>query len=117
MIAVHAPTCTYTLLMAIDENEDRAVAAARAAASLPDDEEELTLLYCVTDNPGDDSETRVHPVREASVFFEERGIHHGIAEISGAPQRNSSTRRTRGRLLSSRRPAADRPPVRYSSEA
>lgn len=77
----------YRILLAVDESETRAQAAARAIADLPGDADEkrVTILHSFTENPRGGSAVRVESVRAAGDLFDEAGIDYEIDETSGDP--------------------------------
>lgn len=77
----------YRILLAVDENERRAAACARAVADLPGggDEKRVTILHSFTDNPRGASASQVEAVRIARDHLDERGIAYEIDESSGDP--------------------------------
>jgi nucleotide-binding universal stress UspA family protein len=77
----------YRILLAVDENEARAEACARAVADLPGegDEKHVTILHSFTDNPQGASATRVEAVRVARDLLSDAGIDNDIEESSGDP--------------------------------
>lgn len=77
----------YHVVIGVDDNEQRAVACARAAADLPGDasEKRVTIIHSFTDNPSGASATQLGSVREATSFLEERGVDVQVTESSGDP--------------------------------
>ncbi|WP_435179476.1 universal stress protein [Halorussus sp. AFM4] len=77
----------YHVVIAVDEETDRARRQARAVADLPRsaDEVRATLLHVFTENPGGASATQVGAVRRAEELLEEAGVEVDIAERSGEP--------------------------------
>jgi nucleotide-binding universal stress UspA family protein len=77
----------YHVVIGVDDNEDRAISCARAAASLPGDasEKRVTIIHSFTDNPSGASATQLGSVREATELLEEHGIEVRVTESSGDP--------------------------------
>jgi nucleotide-binding universal stress UspA family protein len=77
----------YHVVIGVDDNEERAIACARAAADLPGDASEMrvTVIHSFTDNPSGASASQLASVRDATDFLEERGIEVTVAESSGDP--------------------------------
>jgi nucleotide-binding universal stress UspA family protein len=77
----------YHVVIGVDDNEDRAISCARAAASLPGDasEKHVTIIHSFTDNPSGASATQLGSVREATELLEEHGIEVRVTESSGDP--------------------------------
>lgn len=78
----------YEVLLAIDEDEKRALAQARAVTDLPADPEEIhaTLFHVFTgDNPGGASVNQVGSVRRAREHLEDAGVAVTLNESSGDP--------------------------------
>lgn len=77
----------YHVVIAVDEETDRARRQASAVADLPSaaDEVRATLLHVFTENPGGASATQVGSVRRAEELLENEGIEVDIAERSGDP--------------------------------
>ncbi|WP_137283206.1 universal stress protein [Halorussus salinisoli] len=77
----------YHVVIAVDEESERARRQARAVADLPRsaDEVRATLLHVFTDNPGGASATQVGSVRRAEEILENAGVEVDIAERSGEP--------------------------------
>ncbi|MFC4449726.1 universal stress protein [Halorussus aquaticus] len=77
----------YHVVIAVDEESDRARRQARAVADLPSaaDEVRATLLHVFTENPGGASATQVGSVRRAEEILDEAGVEVEIAERSGEP--------------------------------
>ena len=77
----------YHAVIGVDDNEERAVACARAVADLPGDESDtrVTIIHSFTDNPSGASAAQIGSVREATAFLEERGIEVDVTESSGDP--------------------------------
>lgn len=77
----------YRVLLAVDDNESRALAQAKYASSLPAsaDEVEAIILYVFTDNAEGDvprSVTRVRSVKRAREHLETEGVETKILEDS-----------------------------------
>ncbi|WP_135851431.1 universal stress protein [Halorussus salinus] len=77
----------YHVVIAVDEETDRARRQASAVADLPKAAEEVhvTLLHVFTENPGGASATQVGSVRRAEELLENEGIEVEVAERSGDP--------------------------------
>jgi nucleotide-binding universal stress UspA family protein len=77
----------YQIVMAVDQNEERAVAEADAVLDLPRDPSDVhvTVLHDFTNNPSGASVTQVASVRRARDRLEEGGIEVDLAESSGDP--------------------------------
>ncbi|NEU56655.1 universal stress protein [Halorussus sp. MSC15.2] len=77
----------YHVVIAVDEESDRARRQARAVADLPSaaDEVRATLLHVFTENPGGASATQVGSVRRAEEMLDEAGVEVEVAERSGEP--------------------------------
>ncbi|UPV73523.1 universal stress protein [Halorussus limi] len=77
----------YHVVIAVDEETDRARRQATAVADLPNSAEEVraTLLHIFTENPGGASATQVGSVRRAEELLENEGIEVAISERSGDP--------------------------------
>jgi nucleotide-binding universal stress UspA family protein len=77
----------YHVVIGVDDNEERAVACARAVADLPGAESgaRVTVIHSFTDNPSGASAAQIGSVREATEFLEERGIDVDVTESSGDP--------------------------------
>lgn len=77
----------YHVVIAIDEESERARKQARAVADLPQSAEEVraTLLHVFTENPGGASATQVGSVRRAEELLENEAVEVQIAERSGEP--------------------------------
>jgi nucleotide-binding universal stress UspA family protein len=77
----------YDVVIGVDDNEQRAVACARAAANLPGDADEkrVTIIHSFIDNPSGASATQIGSVREATDLLEEHGIEVRVTESSGDP--------------------------------
>ena len=77
----------YHVVIGVDDNEERAMACARAAASLPGDasEKRVTVIHSFTDNPSGASASQLASVRDVTDFLEERGIEVEVTESSGDP--------------------------------
>ncbi|MFC6988221.1 universal stress protein [Haloplanus sp. GCM10025708] len=77
----------YTVLIGVDDDEERARSCAQAVADLPGDaaEKSVTVIHSFTNNPSGASATQVRSVREVSEFFDEQGIEYEVAESSGDP--------------------------------
>ncbi|WP_276300772.1 universal stress protein [Halorussus lipolyticus] len=77
----------YHVVIAVDEESDRAQRQARAVADLPRsaDEVRATLLHVFTENPDGASATQVGSVRRAEEVLENAGVETEISERSGEP--------------------------------
>ncbi|WP_251344047.1 universal stress protein [Haloplanus halophilus] len=77
----------YHVVIGVDDNEERALACARAVADLPGAETgaRVTIIHSFTDNPSGASASQIGSVREATEFLEERGIEVSVTESSGDP--------------------------------
>lgn len=77
----------YRILLAVDENEDRAKACARAVTNLPGegDEKQVRILHSFTENPAGASAVQVESVRVARDHLDEHDIDYEIDESSGDP--------------------------------
>ncbi|WP_255169628.1 universal stress protein [Natrononativus amylolyticus] len=77
----------YTVIVAADTDERRAVAQAEAVASLPgaDDEVRVVLLHVFESNPEGASVTQVRAVRRAADALDEAGVDYTLRESSGDP--------------------------------
>ncbi|WP_135826698.1 universal stress protein [Halorussus ruber] len=77
----------YHVVIAVDEESDRAQRQARAVADLPQsaDEVRATLLHVFTENPDGASATQIRSVRRAEEFLDNEGVETEIAERSGDP--------------------------------
>ncbi len=77
----------YHVVIAVDEETDRARRQATAVADLPKAAEEVhvTLLHVFTENPGGASATQVGSVRRAEELLENEDIETEIVERSGDP--------------------------------
>jgi nucleotide-binding universal stress UspA family protein len=78
----------YDVLLAIDDDEDRALAQARAVTDLPRNADDVhaVLLHVFTgDNPGGASVQQVGSIRRASEHLEAAGVEVTLDESSGDP--------------------------------
>lgn len=77
----------YHVLVALDDDESRAIAQAAAVTDLPEATSAVraTLFHSFTDNPGGASATQVVGVRRAQEAFEEAGVETQVVESSGDP--------------------------------
>jgi len=77
----------YHVVIAVDEETDRARRQASAVVDLPNAAEEVhvTLLHVFTENPGGASATQVGSVRRAEELLESEGVAVEVAERSGEP--------------------------------
>jgi nucleotide-binding universal stress UspA family protein len=77
----------YQIVMAVDENESRALAEADTVLGLPRDPSDLhvTILHDFTNNPAGASVTQVASVRRARDRLEDAGVEVDLAESSGDP--------------------------------
>lgn len=79
----------YEIVVAVDTDEDRAVAQAETVAALPHatDSVHATVFHDFTDNPQGASVNRVAAVRRAQEVLENAGIDVSLQESSGDPGR------------------------------
>lgn len=76
----------YTVVVGIDDSEERAIAQAEALSDLPgSDEMRAILLHDFTTNPSGASVSQVASVRRARERLEEAGVETELAESSGEP--------------------------------
>jgi len=77
----------YEVLLALDDDDERAKAQARTVADLPhaDDAVRAVLLHVFTRNSGGASVTQVGAVRRAREILNEAGVEVAYAEESGDP--------------------------------
>jgi nucleotide-binding universal stress UspA family protein len=77
----------YHVVIGVDDNEERAMACARAVGDLPGEasEKRVTVIHSFTDNPSGASASQLASVRDVTDFLEERGIEVTVAESSGDP--------------------------------
>jgi nucleotide-binding universal stress UspA family protein len=77
----------YDVLVAIDDDEERALAQARAIADLPGAVDGVTVHLChvFRDNPEGASVNQLAAVRRASEALDEAGIGYDHYEASGDP--------------------------------
>ncbi|WP_435066491.1 universal stress protein [Haloplanus sp. C73] len=77
----------YHVVIGVDDNEERAMACARAVADLPGDASEtrVTVIHSFTDNPSGASASQLASVREATDFLEAEGFDVEVNESSGDP--------------------------------
>lgn len=76
----------YEVLLAIDTDEERALAQAEAVADLPGhDELRAVLFHDFTDNPAGASVTQLGSVRRAADHLTDAGIEVAYEESSGDP--------------------------------
>jgi nucleotide-binding universal stress UspA family protein len=77
----------YHVVIGVDDNEERALACARAAADLPGDasEKRVTVIHSFTDNPSGASASQLASVRDVTDFLEGEEIEVEVAESSGDP--------------------------------
>jgi len=77
----------YNVVIGVDDNEERAMACARAVADLPGgpSEKRVTVLHSFTDNPSGASASQLASVRDVVDFLEERGVEVTVTESSGDP--------------------------------
>lgn len=75
----------YQVVLAVDEDEDRARSGAREIANLPGDGKEtrVTLVHVFQDNPSGASATQIGAVRKAERTLKDAGIEVDVAEASG----------------------------------
>lgn len=77
----------YHVVVAVDEDTERARRQARAVADLPraPDEVRADLLHVFTENPSGASATQVASVRRAREQLETEGVDCEVVERSGDP--------------------------------
>lgn len=77
----------YEILLAVDENKDRARAQVDTIVDLPgsSDHVRVQLLHVFENNPEGGSIQRVASVRETSKHLDEAGIEHELLSSSGDP--------------------------------
>jgi len=77
----------YDVLVAIDDDEERALAQARAIADLPGAADGVAVHLChvFRDNPEGASVNQLAAVRRASEALDETGIAYDHYEASGDP--------------------------------
>jgi nucleotide-binding universal stress UspA family protein len=77
----------YHVVIGVDDNEERAMACARAVADLPGEASEtrVTVIHSFTDNPSGASASQLASVREATEFLEAEGFDVEVNESSGDP--------------------------------
>lgn len=76
----------YTVVVGIDDSEERAIAQANALADMPGSEEmRAILLHDFTRNPEGASVSQVASVRRARERLEGAGIEIELEETSGEP--------------------------------
>lgn len=77
----------YNVVVGVDDNEQRAVACAKAATDLPGEpsEKRVTIIHSFTDNPSGASATQIGSVREATAYLEGHGVEVQVTESSGDP--------------------------------
>jgi len=77
----------YNVVIGVDDNEERAMACARAVATLPGDasEKRVTVIHSFTDNPSGASASQLASVRDVTDFLEGEGIEVEVTESSGDP--------------------------------
>jgi len=73
------------VLLAVDQNVDRAVAQAETAIDLFDDDLEVYVLHDFEDNPEGASAIQVDAVKRAQEVCEEAGVQVELREGSGDP--------------------------------
>lgn len=79
----------YEVLLAIDTDEERAVAQAEAVADLPGrDEIRAVLFHDFVDNPSGASVTQIGAVRRAADVLEDAGVEVAYEESSGDPTKS-----------------------------
>jgi nucleotide-binding universal stress UspA family protein len=85
------------LLLAVDEDEDRAIGQAETVVDLFDpDDVHAYLLHDFVDNPEGASVAQIKSVQRAQTVLEEAGVSVELREASGDPAR--SIRRAADRL-------------------
>lgn len=77
----------YHIVVAVDDDTERARRQALDVAELPHAAEEVraTVLHVFTDNPDGASATQVGAVKRAQEAFEEAGVETTLEERSGEP--------------------------------
>jgi nucleotide-binding universal stress UspA family protein len=77
----------YHVVIGVDDNEERAMACARAVADLPggSSEKRVTVIHSFTDNPSGASAPQLASVRRATDLLEEQGVEVNVTESSGDP--------------------------------
>ena len=77
----------YTVLLAVDSSESRALDCARTVSDLPAaaSEVEVTVFHVFGDNPSGASATQVASVRRAVEHLEDAGVEVHIRDSSGDP--------------------------------
>lgn len=77
----------YEIVIAVDTDEDRAIAQAETVAALPSAAESVhaTVIHDFTHNPQGGSVSQVAAVRRAREVLEEAGIEVTLDESSGDP--------------------------------
>jgi len=77
----------YNVVLGVDEDEERARAAARDITELPGDGSDVhvTVIHVFQDNPSGASATQVASVREATDVLEAAGLAVDVTEASGDP--------------------------------
>ncbi|MFB6256490.1 MAG: universal stress protein [Haloplanus sp.] len=77
----------YHVVIGVDDNEERAMACARAVAGLPGEAsgKRVTVIHSFTDNPSGASASQLVSVRHATDFLEEQAVNVEVAESSGDP--------------------------------
>jgi nucleotide-binding universal stress UspA family protein len=77
----------YEILLAVDEDDARAIAQAEAVTEMPLDPDEvsITIHHDFQDNPEGASVSQVRAVRQARSHLEEAGYDPALTESSGDP--------------------------------
>jgi len=77
----------YNVVIGVDDNEERAMACARAVENLPGAaaEKRVTVIHSFTDNPSGASASQLASVRDVTDFLEDAGIGVEVTESSGDP--------------------------------
>ncbi|MFC7097576.1 universal stress protein [Halobaculum marinum] len=77
----------YHVVLAVDEDEQRARTGARQIANLPGDgsDTKVTIVHVFQNNPSGASATQVASVREAQEVLEAAGVTVDVTESSGDP--------------------------------
>lgn len=90
----------YDVLVAVDENEDRALAQADAVADLAEGREDVAahLLHVFTDNPDGASVHQLGSVRRSRERLEDAGVEVELAETSGDPAEEILARAREGEV-------------------
>jgi len=77
---------TRTVLVAVSRDEDDAIRVSETVERLYDDDDvEIALVHCFTDNPEGASAAQLSSVRHVREYLEELGFDVEIHERSGEP--------------------------------